>query len=144
GDAAAGRRRRRGPRGRARAERGGGRGRHGPRRHRLLAPGGGGAPGGAPGGTSWWLAETRSFLGARLLVRVGTRTVRALLREVNARLDVDTLTVDAWNDGIDTLHAAEATDTSSDIPPRSPGLNAIGRVKIRLAESVVLDDYATH
>lgn len=94
-------------------------------------------------GTVCWLAEKRSVLGARLLVRVGTRTVRALLREVNARLDVDTLTVEAW-DGVDTLHAVDATDTSSDIPPRALTLNAIGRVKIRLAEPIVLDGYATH
>jgi sulfate adenylyltransferase subunit 1 len=94
-------------------------------------------------GTVCWLAEKRSVLGARLLVRVGTRTVRALLREVNARLDVDTLTVDAW-DGVDTLHLVDATDTSSDIPPRALTLNAIGRVKIRLAEPIVLDEYATH
>lgn len=94
-------------------------------------------------GTVCWLAEKRSVLGARLLVRVGTRTVRALLREVNARLDVDTLTVEAW-DGVDTLHAVDATDTSSDIPPRALTLNAIGRVKIRLAEPIVLDEYATH
>lgn len=94
-------------------------------------------------GTVCWLAEKRSVLGARLLVRIGTRTVRALLREVNARLDVDTLTVDRW-EGVDTLHAVDATDTSSDIPPRALSLNAIGRVKIRLAEPVVLDDYATH
>lgn len=94
-------------------------------------------------GTVCWLAEKRSVLGARLLVRVGTRTVRALLREVNARFDVDTLTVEAW-DGVDTLHAVDATDTSSDIPPRALTLNAIGRVKIRLAEPIVLDEYATH
>ncbi|WP_456847684.1 elongation factor 1-alpha C-terminal domain-related protein, partial [Cellulomonas sp. P5_C6] len=94
-------------------------------------------------GTVCWLAEKRSVLGARLLVRVGTRTVRALLREVNARLDVDALTVDAW-DGIDTRYAVDATDTSSDIPPRALTLNAIGRVKIRLAEPIVLDPYATH
>lgn len=94
-------------------------------------------------GTVCWLAEKRSVLGARLLVRVGTRTVRALLREVNARLDVDTLTVEAW-DGVDTLHAVDATDTSSDIPPRALTLNAIGRVKVRLAEPIVLDEYATH
>jgi sulfate adenylyltransferase subunit 1 len=94
-------------------------------------------------GTVCWLAEKRSVLGARLLVRIGTRTVRALLREVDARLDVDTLQVDAW-DSIDTLHAIDATDTSSDIPPRSLGLNAIGRVRVRLAEPVVLDDYAAH
>jgi sulfate adenylyltransferase subunit 1 len=94
-------------------------------------------------GTVCWLAEKRSVLGARLLVRIGTRTVRALLREVDARLDVDTLQVDAW-DSVDTLHAIDATDTSSDIPPRSLGLNAIGRVRVRLAEPVTLDDYATH
>ncbi len=94
-------------------------------------------------GTVCWLAERRSVLGARLLVRVGTRTVRALLREVDARLDVDTLTVDAW-DGVDTLHTVDATDTSSDIPPRALSLNAIGRVRIRLAEPIVLDEYATH
>ena len=94
-------------------------------------------------GTVCWLAEKRSVLGARLLVRIGTRTVRAVLREVNARLDVETLTVEAW-DGIDTLHAVDATDTSSDIPPRALTLNAIGRVRIRLAEPVVLDEYASH
>ncbi|MBO3084242.1 sulfate adenylyltransferase subunit 1 [Cellulomonas fengjieae] len=94
-------------------------------------------------GTVCWLADRRSVLGARVLVRVGTRTVRALLREVGARLDVDSLTVEAW-DGVDTLHAVDATDTSSDIPPRALTLNAIGRVTIRLAEPVVLDEYATH
>jgi sulfate adenylyltransferase subunit 1 len=94
-------------------------------------------------GTVCWLAEKRSVLGARLLVRVGTRTVRALLREVNARLDVDTLTVEAW-DGVDTLHAVDATDTSTEIAPRALTLNAIGRVTIRLAEPIVLDEYATH
>ena len=94
-------------------------------------------------GTVCWLAEKRSVLGARLLVRVGTRTVRALLREVDARLDVDNLTVDAW-DGVDTRYAVDATDTSSDIPPRALSLNAIGRVRIRLAEPIVLDEYATH
>ena len=126
GHAAARRRRRRGPRRRPGARRG--------------RPS---AVGSDLEGTVCWLAEKRSVLGARLLVRIGTRTVRALLREVNARLDVDTLTVEAW-DGIDTLHAVDATDTSSDIPPRALSLNAIGRVKIRLAEPVVLDDYATH
>ncbi|GIG20480.1 sulfate adenylyltransferase subunit 1 [Cellulomonas chitinilytica] len=94
-------------------------------------------------GTVCWLAERRSVLGARVLVRIGTRTVRALLREVNARLDVDTQTVEVW-DGVDTLHAVDATDTSSDVAPRALTLNAIGRVKVRLAEPVVLDDYAEH
>ncbi|MFC8190716.1 sulfate adenylyltransferase subunit 1 [Cellulomonas sp. NPDC057328] len=94
-------------------------------------------------GTVCWLTERRSVAGARLLVRTGTRTVRALLREVDARLDVDTLTVEEW-DPVDTVRTIDATDTSSDAAPRSLGLNAIGRVRVRLAEPVVLDDYATH
>lgn len=94
-------------------------------------------------GTVCWLAERRSVLGARVLVRVGTRTVRALLREVNARLDIDTQTVEVW-EGVDTLYTVDATDTSSDTAPRALTLNAIGRVRLRLAEPVVLDDYATH
>ena len=94
-------------------------------------------------GTVCWLSERRSVLGARLLVRVGTRTVRALLREVDARLDVDTQTVELLS-GVDTLHQVDATDTSSDATPTGLGLNAIGRVRVRLAEPVLLDDYAEH
>jgi sulfate adenylyltransferase subunit 1 len=94
-------------------------------------------------GTVCWLAERRSILGQRVLVRIGTRTVRALLREVNARLDVESLTVEQWH-GIDTLHAVDATDTSSDASPQALALNSIGRVKVRLAEPVALDEYATH
>jgi len=94
-------------------------------------------------GTVCWLAERRSVLGQRVLVRVGTRTVRALLREVNARLDVENLTVEQWH-GVDTLHAVDATDTSSDASPQALGLNAIGRVRLRLAEPIALDDYASH
>lgn len=94
-------------------------------------------------GTVCWLSERRSVLGARLLVRIGTRTVRALLREVDARLDVEDLTVEQWR-GVDTLHTVDATDTSSDAAPSALGLNAIGRVRLRLAEPVLLDAYATH
>ena len=94
-------------------------------------------------GTVCWLSERRSVLGARLLVRVGTRTVRALLREVDARLDVDTQSVELFS-GVDTLHQVDATDTSSDAAPSGLGLNAIGRVRVRLAEPVLLDDYAQH
>jgi sulfate adenylyltransferase subunit 1 len=94
-------------------------------------------------GTVCWLAERRSVLGQRVLVRVGTRTVRALLREVNARLDVESLTVEQWH-GVDTLHAVDATDTSSDASPQALALNSIGRVKLRLAEPVALDEYASH
>ena len=94
-------------------------------------------------GTVCWLAERRSVLGQRLLVRIGTRTVRALLREVDARLDVDSLTVERLQ-GVDTLHAVDATDTSADAAPSALGLNAIGRVRVRLAEPVLLDDYERH
>ncbi|MGN8245423.1 sulfate adenylyltransferase subunit 1 [Cellulomonas soli] len=93
-------------------------------------------------GTVCWLAERDSVLGARLLVRVGTRTVRALLREVDAILDVDTLTVRTLA-SVDTAHVLDALDTSPAVP-RTLGLNAIGRVRLRLAEPVVLDDYAEH
>ncbi|SFJ94635.1 sulfate adenylyltransferase subunit 1 [Cellulomonas sp. KH9] len=94
-------------------------------------------------GTVCWLTERRSVPGSRVLVRVGTRTVRALLREVDARLDVDTLTVERW-DPVDTRHTIDATDTSTQAAPPALGLNAIGRARLRLAEPVVLDDYATH
>ncbi|GAA4624878.1 sulfate adenylyltransferase subunit 1 [Cellulomonas oligotrophica] len=93
-------------------------------------------------GTVCWLTERRSVLGQRVLVRVGTRTVRGLLREVDARLDVDTLTVQVW-DPVDTVRTLDAADTD-DAAPRALGLNAIGRVHVRLAEPVPLDDYATH
>lgn len=93
-------------------------------------------------GTVCWLTERRSVLGQRVLVRVGTRTVRGLLREVDARLDVDTLTVEVW-DPVDTVRTLDAVDTD-DAAPRALGLNAIGRVHVRLAEPVPLDDYATH
>lgn len=92
-------------------------------------------------GTVCWLSERRSVLGARLLVRIGTRTVRALLREVDARLDVDSQSVELLS-GVDTQHAVDATDTSSDAAPSGLGLNAIGRVRVRLAEPALLDDYA--
>jgi sulfate adenylyltransferase subunit 1 len=57
----------------------------------------------------------------RVLVRVGTRTVRGLVDTLVDQLDVTTL---------------EHADS-----PDSLGLNAIGRVTVRLAEPVALDDY---
>jgi sulfate adenylyltransferase subunit 1 len=58
----------------------------------------------------------------RVLVRVGTRNVRGLVSELVDELDVASL---------ERARAAEALR-----------LNAIGRVRIRLAEPVALDDYA--
>jgi sulfate adenylyltransferase subunit 1 len=58
----------------------------------------------------------------RVLVRVGTRNVRGLVTDLVDELSVASLQRDA------------APDTLS--------LNAIGRVRVRLAEAVPLDDYA--
>jgi sulfate adenylyltransferase subunit 1 len=57
----------------------------------------------------------------RVLLRVGTRSVRALVEDVVDQLDIETMEHRAAPDGL--------------------GLNAIGRVRIRLAEDVPVDDY---
>ncbi len=57
----------------------------------------------------------------RVLLRVGTRTVRALVEDVVDQLDIETMEHRAAPDGL--------------------GLNAIGRVRLRLAEDVAIDDY---
>ena len=57
----------------------------------------------------------------RVLLRVGTRTVRALVDDVVDELDIGSMEQRAAPDGL--------------------GLNAIGRVRIRLAEEVPVDDY---
>jgi sulfate adenylyltransferase subunit 1 len=75
-------------------------------------------------GTLCWLSERPPVAGARVLVRIGTRTVRGVLRGIGSRLDVDTLVVD------------------HDVT--SLALNEIGTVQVRLAEPVVLDAYAEH
>ena len=57
----------------------------------------------------------------RVLLRVGTRTVRALVDDVVDQLDIETMEHRTAPDGL--------------------SLNAIGRVRIRLAEDVPVDDY---
>ena len=57
----------------------------------------------------------------RVLLRVGTRTVRALVEDVVDQLDIETMEQRTAPDGL--------------------GLNAIGRVRLRLAEDVAIDDY---
>jgi sulfate adenylyltransferase subunit 1 len=57
----------------------------------------------------------------RVLLRVGTRTVRALVDDVVDQLDIETMEHRPAPDGL--------------------GLNAIGRVRIRLADDVAVDDY---
>ncbi len=65
--------------------------------------------------------EAHLRAGQRLLLKAGTRTVRALVDTVESRLDVDTLELDP---SVDRL-----------------GLNDIGHVRLRLADVVALDEY---
>ena len=57
----------------------------------------------------------------RVLLRVGTRTVRALVDDVVDQLDIATMEQQTAPDGL--------------------ALNAIGRVRIRLADDIAIDDY---
>ena len=70
-----------------------------------------------------WLADRPLRPGARVLVKHGTRTVRAMVTALTSRLDLTELT-----------HAE---------PPEVLELNEIGSVRIRLAEPLAVDDYAT-
>jgi sulfate adenylyltransferase subunit 1 (EFTu-like GTPase family) len=60
--------------------------------------------------------------GARLLLKSATRTTRAVVRSLDSRLDVVSL-----------AHVGG---------PPELGLNEIGRVTIRTADPLVVDDYA--
>jgi len=68
-----------------------------------------------------WLAEQPLRLGARVLVKHGTRTVQGVVREISGRLDLDTLIP---------------------VPTEALELNDIGRVTLRLASPIAPDDYA--
>ncbi|MEU0883300.1 GTP-binding protein [Lentzea sp. NPDC005914] len=72
--------------------------------------------------TLCWLAEKPLRPGARVLVKHGTRTVQAMVTELRDRFDEQNL--------------------SSVDSPGSLELNEIGRVSLRLAEEVPLDDYS--
>ncbi|MET9626188.1 GTP-binding protein [Lentzea sp. NPDC006480] len=72
--------------------------------------------------TLCWLAEKPLRPGARVLVKHGTRTVQAMVTDLRDRFDEQTL--------------------SSVDSPASLELNEIGRVALRLAEEVPLDDYS--
>ncbi|MFB9686884.1 sulfate adenylyltransferase subunit 1 [Amycolatopsis plumensis] len=72
-------------------------------------------------GTLCWLSSKPLKPGARVLVKHGTRTVQALVDELHARFDEQTL--------------------SSVDSPDSLELNDIGRVTLRLAEELSVDDY---
>jgi sulfate adenylyltransferase subunit 1 len=70
-----------------------------------------------------WLADRPLQAGARVLVKHGTRTVRAIVTELTGRLDLHTL-----------QHTA---------PPATLELNGIGGALIRLAEPLAVDSYLT-
>jgi len=74
--------------------------------------------------TVCWLDERPLLPRQRVLVRHGTRTVRALVRDVADRLDIE------------TLQRVER--------PGSLALNEIGRVLVRTAEPLPLDHYVHH
>ena len=71
--------------------------------------------------TLCWLAEKPLRPGARLLLKHGTRTTQAIIGTLHDRLDTDTLTRSVP----DTLE-----------------INDIGRVSIRTADRLPVDDYA--
>jgi sulfate adenylyltransferase subunit 1 len=71
--------------------------------------------------TLCWLAEKPLRPGARLLLKHGTRTTQAIIGALHDRLDTDTLT----RSMPDTLE-----------------INDIGRVSIRTADRLPVDDYA--
>ncbi|MTD58887.1 sulfate adenylyltransferase subunit 1 [Amycolatopsis pithecellobii] len=76
------------------------------------------------GATLAWLSEKPLKSGARVLVKHGTRTVQAFVEELTARFDEQKLsTVDS---------------------PETLQLNEIGRVRIRTAEPLPVDDYAVN
>jgi sulfate adenylyltransferase subunit 1 len=68
-----------------------------------------------------WLGDAPLRPGARLLLKHGARTVQAIVRTIEGRLDLD----DLHSVGTDALE-----------------LNDIGRVGIRLAQPVPVEDYA--
>ncbi|GAA1076107.1 MULTISPECIES: sulfate adenylyltransferase subunit 1 [Tsukamurella] len=70
--------------------------------------------------TVCWLAEKPLRIGARLLLKHGTRTTQAIIGGVDAVFDEQNLTV-APGDGLE--------------------LNQIGRISVQTAEPIVADDY---
>ncbi|MDF2145719.1 sulfate adenylyltransferase subunit 1 [Knoellia sp. p5-6-4] len=72
-------------------------------------------------GTVAVLAERVLRSRDRVLLRVGTRTVRAIVEDVVDQLDIESMEQRPAPDGL--------------------SLNAIGRVRLRLADEVAIDDY---
>src|SRR4051794_20604959 len=69
-----------------------------------------------------WMADEPLRPGQRLAVKHTTRSVRAVVKELQYRLDVNTLHRDPDADGL--------------------GLNDIGRVRLRTTQPLFVDDYA--
>jgi bifunctional enzyme CysN/CysC len=70
-----------------------------------------------------WMSDGRPLApGGRLIVKHSTRTVKAIVRDVQYRLDVN------------TLHRDESAGRL--------GLNEIGRVRLRLTQPVFCDPYS--
>jgi len=67
-----------------------------------------------------WMADTPLRQGGRYYLKHTTRTVRAIVDDLRYAIDVN------------TLHREPATEL---------GLNAIGRVRLRTAEPLMLDEY---
>ena len=70
----------------------------------------------------WMSGETAMQQGGRLLIKHTTQTTRALVDEITARLDVNTL--------------------EYDLTARQLSLNEIGRVRLRLMSPLCVDPYA--
>ncbi|WP_420174827.1 sulfate adenylyltransferase subunit 1 [Luteococcus sp. OSA5] len=69
-----------------------------------------------------WLADTPLRIGQRVLLKHTTRTVQAIVRDLEGRLDLDTMTPE---------------------PVEHLELNDIGRVRLKLASPIVAEPYAT-
>jgi len=72
--------------------------------------------------TLCWMHERPLQPGARLLLKHGARTTRAIVGEIRERLELETLTPVAAPDGL--------------------GLNDLGHVTLRVADPLVADPYS--
>ena len=69
-----------------------------------------------------WLGDNPLRIGQRVLLKHTTRTVQAIVRDIEGRLDLDSMTPQ---------------------PAEQLALNDIGRVRLKLAQPVMAEDYRT-
>jgi bifunctional enzyme CysN/CysC len=81
-----------------------------------------------------WMIDRPLVEGSRWTVKHGTRTVRSTVERIVHEIDVTTLDVT-------TFGGADADGGTASGSARSLGLNAIGRVRLRLASPLVVDRY---